>query len=273
MITAAERWHAQLAEWAIPQTILDAAPESPWGFDPEVFARRAEAAQSRLTPSNERALEALPEGGSVLDVGCGGGAASVPLAGRASGFTGVDGSADMLAIYRERLGDDAETVQGRWPDIAGRTPAADVAVCHHVFYNVPDLAMFAAQLTSHARARVVVELTRLHPMSRLNDLWLRLQQLRRPSEPTVDDAVAVLQELGLQPQRFDWAEPEGQRMLTFASPDDLVGWIRRRLCLTADRDEDIWAAAQDSLTQDGGMWTFPSMGLVTLWWPGEAEIR
>ena len=35
------------------------------------------------TPTTRRALEALPEGGSVLDVGVGGGATSLPLAGRA----------------------------------------------------------------------------------------------------------------------------------------------------------------------------------------------
>ncbi len=270
-MTAAESWHAQLAEWAIPQAILDAAPESPWGFDPDVFARRADAAQHQLTPSNQRALEALPEGGIVLDVGCGGGAASVPLAGRAGQFTGVDGLADMLALYRDRLGPNVSTVQGRWPDVAGQTPIADVAVCHHVAYNAPDLAMFLAQLTEHARARVVIELTRVHPMSRLNELWLRLHQLRRPSGPTADDAVAVLRELGLEPERADWDEPPDQRMLMFADREELVRWIRRRLCLPAERDQDIWAAAQDSLVQEDGRWGFPPMGLVTLWWPGEAS--
>jgi len=79
-VTAAERWQAALQSWAIPPDILAAAPESSWGFSTELFARRAELARGELTASNARALEALPERGAVLDVGCGGGAASAPLA-------------------------------------------------------------------------------------------------------------------------------------------------------------------------------------------------
>src|SRR2546430_2930411 len=83
--SAERRWREDLAAWAIPQHILDAAPESPWHFPVELFARRADAAQSRMTASTLRALEALPMDGSVLDVGCGAGAASLPLAAKASG--------------------------------------------------------------------------------------------------------------------------------------------------------------------------------------------
>ena len=71
MTDAAERWQAELAGWAIPDEILAQAPESPWGFPPELFAAPPDPID---TPSRDRALEALPPGGSVLDVGCGGGA-------------------------------------------------------------------------------------------------------------------------------------------------------------------------------------------------------
>ncbi len=43
-MTAAERWAEALAGWAIPEPILAAAPESPWGFPSDLFARRADAA-------------------------------------------------------------------------------------------------------------------------------------------------------------------------------------------------------------------------------------
>ena len=67
------------------------APESPWTFPVDLFASRADAAarQFEPTPSNLRALEALPEHGAVLDVGCGAGAASLPLAVRAGRLVGV----------------------------------------------------------------------------------------------------------------------------------------------------------------------------------------
>ena len=76
---AATRWREELQEWAIPAHIIEAAPESPWGFPPELFARRAELAKSEVPFSGLRALEALPVHGAVLDVGCGAGAASAPL--------------------------------------------------------------------------------------------------------------------------------------------------------------------------------------------------
>ncbi|HKC74769.1 MAG TPA: class I SAM-dependent methyltransferase, partial [Chloroflexota bacterium] len=100
---AAERWKQALAAWAIPPAILAAAPESPWGFPTELFERRADAVPAEPTPSTQRALEALPEGGSVLDVGCGAGAASLPLAARAGHLIGVDPSAEMLRAFRRRV--------------------------------------------------------------------------------------------------------------------------------------------------------------------------
>ena len=65
-------------------------PESPWTFPVELFAARADAAARRFkpTPSNLRALEALTEHGTVLDVGCGAGAASLPLVVRAGRLVG-----------------------------------------------------------------------------------------------------------------------------------------------------------------------------------------
>jgi len=41
---ASARWGRQLAAWAIPESVLAAAPESPWGFPPGLFARAAELA-------------------------------------------------------------------------------------------------------------------------------------------------------------------------------------------------------------------------------------
>ena len=161
--SAAARWRADLESWAIPQEILDAAPESPWGCPVDLFARRADS--RRLpTPSDERAgrrCPRRPRPGRRVRAGAG------SLAGeRASRLIGVDGSAGMLAAFRERAeaaGVACETVEGTWPDVAPATPAADVAICHHVVYNVPDPVPFVRALTDHARHRVVLELMPVHP--------------------------------------------------------------------------------------------------------------
>ncbi|HEX6382138.1 MAG TPA: class I SAM-dependent methyltransferase, partial [Acidimicrobiia bacterium] len=176
--TAARRWQEDLDSWAIPPEILDAAPESPWGCPPGLFARAAEEALDKQgaapTPSLLRALEVLPEGGSVLDVGAGGGAASLPLCPPAATVTAVDQSGQMLARFAalaEQQGIEHREVEGLWPDVAGEVGAVDVVVCNHVLYNVGDLVPFVTALTDLARKRVVVEVTAAHPQSQLNALW------------------------------------------------------------------------------------------------------
>jgi SAM-dependent methyltransferase len=267
---AADRWAAELGEWGIPPEILAAAPESPWGFSTDLFARRARSAAAD-SPSARFALEALPQGGTILDVGCGAGAASLPLAAKAGALIGVDSAPAMLDAFRtltDQRGVEAVLIQGEWPDVADLTPPADVVVCHHVFYNAPDLAGFVARLTDHARGRVVVELTRVHPRKSRNPLWLRFHGLRRPEGPTADDAVAVLRELGLEPERIDWDNPGGTAL---GSLDDLVASVRKELCLTVDRDPEIAEAVRDWAVQRDGSWSFPPTPLVTLHWPGTAS--
>ena len=266
-MTAAEQWTADLATWTIPEPILAAAPASPWGYPVAAFARRADAASATPTPSNRRALEGLPEGGTVLDVGCGAGAASLPLAARAGRLVGVDPSEAMLQAFRERAqagGMAVEALAGTWPATAGEAPAADVVVCHHVFYNVPDLAAFARALHNHARHRVVVELTAEHPLRSLHDLWLHFHGLLRPTRPTADDAVAVLRELGIQPVREDWQAPA---FTAFDRREDLIAWTRTRLCLPPARDAEIAEALAPGLEvgADGGI-ALPPRPMATLWW-------
>ena len=268
---AAVAWREALESWAIPPRILDAAPESPWTLPVELFARRADAPRAP-TASDRRALEALPRGGTVLDVGCGAGAASMPLAGPAARLIGVDGSAGMLAAFAERAagaGVAFETVKGRWPDVAGRTPPADVVVCHHVVYNVPDLGPFARALTEHARRRVVLELMPEHPLSNLNDLWVRFHGLERPSRPTADDCVAVLGELGIRLGREEWESADWHG--GFTNLDDLVAFVRRRLCLTADRDPEVLRAIEPRVISRDGTFGLPPRPSVTLWWDGAAD--
>jgi SAM-dependent methyltransferase len=270
MMGAAEAWTEALASWAIPDEILAKAPESPWHFPVKLFARRGEMAASHATLSNRRAMEALPEGGAVLDVGCGGGAASLPLASRASRLIGVDPSKEMLDSFAknaEAAGMAVEAIEGPWPDVAGRTPVADVVVCHHVAYNASDLAPFALRLTDHARQRVVLELTAQHPTSDLNPLWLRFHGLARPTRPTSDDAEAVLREIGLAPAREDWDAP---RPGGYESVQEMVAHVRRLVCLPSERDPEIEEAIAPRIVERDGRFGFVDRPVTTMWWEGSA---
>jgi SAM-dependent methyltransferase len=261
-MSAADEWARSLAAWAIPNEILDQAPESPWGFPPAIFGHAAEHAITHAraaSMSTRRALEALDPPGTVLDVGVGGGAGCLPLAPPATFLCGVDESEDMLATFSGLAagrGVDHTTVAGRWPEVADRVDAADVVVCHHVFYNVADLVPFVDALSTKARRRVVVELTATHPQSALNDLWLRFWDVQRPTGPDCELAAAVVSEAGYQVHVDRWEAPA---KWSGAPREEVVAFVRRRLCLGADRDPEV-ATALDAHFE------LAPRRLATLWW-------
>jgi SAM-dependent methyltransferase len=252
-VTALERWQAELAAWAIPDEILANAPEPPWGFPVELF--RADAEESD-TPSRDAALEVLPSGGAVLDVGCGGGAASFALVPPAGRVIGVDSTPEMLTEYaaeatRRRV--QHQEIAGAWPDVASQAGVVDVVVCHHVFYNVADLEPFVDALTSVARRRVVVEMTAAHPLTVSAPLWRHFHGIERPSGPTADLAIDVLREIGVTPQSSEWSRPPRN-----VPREAYVRLNRRRLCLPVDAEPEV-----DRLMADPAA---TSRDVTTIWW-------
>ena len=268
-----DAWQSDLAAWAIPEHISAAVTESPWVLPRQVFARRADRLAG--TPSGasyDLAWAALDPPGSVLDVGAGAGAASLPLLGRATALTAVDGDAAMLALLAERAtaqGVGVRCVHGSWPDAAPQVPAADVVTCHHVLYNVPGLAPFVTALTAHARRLVVIEITASHPLVTLNELWLRFHGLRRPDGPTATDVLRILVAMGLRPGYRRWRRPGG---VDYASFEELTDVTRRRLCLPPERAAQVAGALVEAGVEPGRPVDLGSSGrdVVTIWWAGGA---
>ncbi|MEO6651667.1 MAG: class I SAM-dependent methyltransferase [Ilumatobacteraceae bacterium] len=259
---AAQRWAEQLGEWGIPQEIVDQAPESPWIHDPQRFA--VDHTIDRDGTSARWGREVLPpKGGTVLDIGCGGGRASLALVPPATELIGVDTSGAMLDRFIEATTAVARrTVHGAWPDVAGSTPTADLAVCHHVAYNVADIVPFVWALTGHARLAVVVELPVAHPMTAWAPAFQHFWGLARPTGPSADDFLAALGELGLDPEFV--VSNRGPLSAAASDPTVFVPTARRRLCLSADRDDEIAAWLADNPP--------PFVERVaTVRWPGAAE--
>jgi hypothetical protein len=173
----------------------------------------------------------------VLDVGVGAGAASVRL--RPARIVGVDPSAELLAAFEERAvaaGIEPIARRGVWPDVAEAAPTVDVVVCHHVVYNVRDLAGFATAMTEHASRRVVVELTAVHPMAWLAPYWEALHGIVQPHRPTAEDVEAVLRGLGLAVHARRW---QRDLQMIGETGGDAVAAIARRLCLPRARRPEL----------------------------------
>ncbi|MDQ3905660.1 MAG: methyltransferase domain-containing protein, partial [Actinomycetota bacterium] len=123
------RWRDLLQARAIPPEIRAAATKDPSQHDP---ARFLPPAVPDDTPSRRAALQLLePEGGTVLDVGCGAGAAGLALVPRVSHLTGVDHAEDMLRAFEQactKRGVAHRSVHGAWPDVAPEAGTADVVV-------------------------------------------------------------------------------------------------------------------------------------------------
>jgi SAM-dependent methyltransferase len=236
MTVAGDRWRDALRAWAIPEPIRAAAPEDPFGFCAALFEpdRQAPAALSTA-----RAQEALSVGGTVLDVGCGGGAAGLALVPPAGAVTGVDPDPAMVALFDRGCAQRAiagRAVLGRWPDVADAVVPHDVVVSHHVVYNVAAIEAFLLALTAHARHRVVLEVTRRHPQAELNELWWHFHRVRRPTAPGVSDLVAVLGGLDIEAQ----VEPAERPAPAVTQPREaLVSFTRRRLCLPPSADDEV----------------------------------
>ncbi len=262
VLRAGDRWRRQVADWRVPQAVLDNAPEPEVSLEPEMFRWRPdEDAKLPVRPSRVRALEALPEGGSVLDVGVGGGASSLGLVPKPGLIVGVDPLAGMLESFQasgHQAGVATRAVLGTWPQAAAEVEPADVVVCHHAIYRVSEIEDFVAALTARARSRVVLELSAQPPLSGLGPLWKAFHGVERLDWPVADEAEAVLVSMGLAVEREDIVLAPHAREVT----PQFVAFVRRRLCVGADRDPEIEEFLRGRKPQE--------QRVVALWWAGTA---
>lgn len=252
------QWSEDLASWAIPDEILAQAEEEPWIHPVAMFTVDDVIPDSR---SHRTAREAVPHGGSVLDVGSGGGRASMALVPPAATLFAVDhqrGMLDAFAEAAERRGVAHREFLGGWPDISDEVPEADVVVCHHVAYNVADIGPFLTALDDRARNRVVLEVPMLHPLSGMNALWKRFWDLDRPTRPTAHQLGEVARSLGFDAHVDVWADDTWGKRVEMAQ-EERVRFARIRLCLTQERDAEVAAALIEESDK-------APREVATIWW-------
>jgi SAM-dependent methyltransferase len=236
-------WAAALDGLKIPPEIQAQAAEDPWQLSVEPFARAAAEAADRDTVATRRAREALADGGSVLDIGCGAGAGSAGLVPPATKVIGVDDDPRMLDAYRllaSERGIPLDTIEGTWPAIASDVAVADVVVCNHVLYNIPDIEPFVRELVAHTRSIVVCELTAEHPRDWMNPHWLRFHDLMRTPGPTALQAADIIHGLG-----FAVEVSVTRRDLPPRDLDEVAKMVRRQLCLPPEREVAVRASLEE----------------------------
>jgi SAM-dependent methyltransferase len=100
------------------------------------------------------------EGRTVLDVGTGTGRAAIALARRGAIVTGVDASAEMLAVAARRAADapaQVTFVQGDAHALDAPDESFDAVVCLRVLMHTPDWRRSLGELCRVARHRVVLD--------------------------------------------------------------------------------------------------------------------
>lgn len=197
----------------------------------------------------------------MLDVGVGGGKASLGLAARAGLIIGVDLSEEMLASFEASAaaaGVASRSVLGSWPEAGAEVEPVDVVVSNNALYGVEEIEAFLDALTGHARHRVVLDVSPEPPPLGIAPLWKAIHGIERPTRRIADDLHGVLVAMGVTVEREEAVLAPRPRDTSPAG----VAFMRRRLMVGEDRDAEI-AELMRTLPPNDQV-------RVALWWPGGA---
>jgi SAM-dependent methyltransferase len=266
---AAGHWRRELNAWVIPQDLLDAAPQSPYGWPASLWRRRTAAALAvdRRTPAFDVTARLAGPGGAILDIGAGTGRASLPLARAGHPVTALEPSETMLAgLADASVGLPVTVVAGRWPESKELVGIHRVAMCAHVVFDVAELGPFLTAMNERSSAGVVIEMTDRHPWVHLGPYYRALHGLERPVGPGWEDLVAVVHEvLRVDPAVEHWQRPTD---LWFESFDEILEFYARRLLIGPDRWPELRALLEPDIVSGPGGYQVGTedRDLVTVWW-------
>lgn len=164
----------------------------------------------------------LPEGGhkplkdlSILDIGCGGGLICEPLCRMGARVTGIDPTAEAIAIARrhaEPQGLQIDYRAARAEDLLAAAESFDAVVCLEVVEHVPDVGAFLKMLAGLVRPGGLIVLSTLNRTWKSYGLaivaaeyvlgWLPTGTHDWNRFVTPDELRRHLEAAGLEPQGF-----------------------------------------------------------------------
>jgi SAM-dependent methyltransferase len=186
-----------------------------------LWAREYDRGPNPFLTLERRFLAALlppAEGKTVLDVGCGTGRWLEYFAGhRPRRLVGVDLSAEMLEVAREKIGPKAELLEGDCSGLDGLALEADFALCSFLLSYVEDLPDLAEKLRRVLRDSGSIFVTDIHPETKLRLGWRRGFKAEGESyeiatfDRTLEDVLRAFEDCGFVTQALvqpAFAEPE-----------------------------------------------------------------
>ena len=218
-------------------------------------------------------LERLEPTSTVIDVGAGTGAWTIPLAEHAARVTAVEPSAYMMEILQERAKraglDNVAFIAARWEDID--VEPHSVVICSHGMYASPEIVPFFKKMHCAATRSCHLVMRVTSRNGAYQDLWRQLKGIAKPEEPHLIVAYNILHTLGIhanvvvQPLPNYWISE---------SMDDAVNLARDVLRLAEDEAHD--AELRDYLTQilnpvEGGLRWPGGLRAGMIWWDKEEE--
>jgi len=188
------------AEWRALVEARQAEAEAAGADQPGYWDRRAAGFKASLQGRPEDPfldfLEPwLSPRKTVLDVGAGWGRHAVPLTARVDWVTAVEPSEGMRELLEPAP--NLTVIASGWED-ADPAPA-DLVICCHVLYGVPEVVPFLEKLEASARERVFVYLRDRPPPLPAEELALELG-FARTRMPEFRDLYPVLRQLGVAPE-------------------------------------------------------------------------
>ena len=203
---AAARWRSlvtdRLAELQRLAPEAGSVSGSFWNARADRYAASAKVADSANDPLLRRLRRLTGPSSTVIDAGAGTGRYALALAASVRQVTAVDPSAAMLAVLQrdaqERSIANVATVQATWED--AHTTPADVAFSAFVLTLVRDARPFLLKLDAAAREHVLLYLGAYSGDAVLDPLWRHFHGAPRVPGASYLDAIAVLRELGIDPQ-------------------------------------------------------------------------
>ncbi len=231
---AAARWHRlvtrRLEETERLSPGLGAFSGAFWDRRAERYGASTTVTDTARDPFLRRLRRVTHPSSTAIDVGAGTGRFALPLAANVKQVTAVDPSPGMLDVLRRearRLGvRNVTSVQGSWEET--RTAVADVVFSAFVLPLVPKARRFLAKLDAAAREHAFLYLGGYCGDAVLDPLWRHFHGAPRAPGPSYLDALAVLRELGIEPE-VKLVELVNSRR--FATVEEAVDHYREALLL------------------------------------------